>query len=111
LTQLLGLDDPSYFTTAQNWQMTEARRILNAGDQLVVAETAQKRAQLRREAVQAAARSSRLTTSGGGEGGGGGASTGGGGAVVAAGGAALNGRHLHASQPQATHAWQALVQQ
>lgn len=86
LQEMIGLDDPTYFTAVQNAKMAETRRLLNAGDQLVVAETAQKREELRRQAVAAAARN--LTTE---DSAGGGSSTstgGGGGAIVAVGAAA-----------------------
>lgn len=83
LTEMLGLDDPSFFTREQNAQMAETRRLLNASDQLVVAETAEKREQLRREAVAAAANQSLRTESGASTGGGGG------GAIVAVGAAAV----------------------
>jgi len=86
LMEVLGLDDPSFFTPDENGRMAEARRLLNAGDQLVVAETAEKRRQLREQRIRVAADAVRA--GGGGGGGDAAAPTGGGGAIVAVGAAA-----------------------
>lgn len=55
LQEMLGLDDPAFFSPAQNARMAETRHLLNAGDQLVIAETTAKREQVRQSKAAAVA--------------------------------------------------------